>query len=194
MDISDRLGGSLSAWTVWFTGLSGSGKTTLARNLAARLEAASIDHEVLDGDDMRADICRDLGFTKEDRNENVRRIGYIANVLNRHNIVAIVAAISPYREARDQVRTRIPNFVEVHVDCPLAVVMARDAKGLYKRALSGEIKNVTGISDPYEPPVTPELYLNSAEQSPEEELTVLLARLKELGLLCGKPALKGKGA
>ena len=173
----------MNAWTVWLTGLPCSGKTTLARGLARWLKAVSLDHEVLDGDEMRAEICRDLGFTKEDRDENVRRIGYVAHLLNRHNIIAIVAAISPYREARDQIRARIPHFVEVHMDCPLQVLIARDPKDLYKRALSGELKQVTGISDPYEPPMNPELHLNSAEKSPEEALAILLERLMQLGLL-----------
>ncbi len=190
----DKPNESWRAFTIWFTGLPGSGKTTLARGLGAWLEAASLDYEILDGDELRAEICHDLGFSKEDRNENVRRIGYIAELLNRHNIIAIVAVVSPYREAREQVRAKIPNFVEVHVDCPLDVVISRDPKRLYKRALSGQLKQVTGISDPYEAPEAPELYLNSAEKSPEEELTLVLERLSELGLLRQKLQAKRMGS
>lgn len=173
----------LRCWTVWFTGLSGAGKTTLARGLASYLEAVSLDYELLDGDQIRTELCRDLGFSKEHRDENVHRIGYIARLLNRHNIIAIVAAISPYREAREQIRAQIRHFVEVHVDCPLNVLVARDPKGLYRRALEGKLPHSTGVSDPYEPPISPELYVNSAEKSPDEELALLLKQLIQLRLL-----------
>jgi adenylyl-sulfate kinase len=157
----------------------------LARALAARLEAIPLDYELIDGDEIRTELCCDLGFSKTHRDENVRRIGYIARLLNRHSIIAIVAAISPYREARERVRASIPHFIEVHVDCPLDVLAARDTKGLYKRALAGELEQFTGVSDPYEPPVSPELYLNSAGNLPEENIALLLERLTELGLFPG---------
>lgn len=173
----------VSGWTIWFTGLSGSGKTTLARALARHLNLLSTRHELLDGDELRKGLCSDLGFSREDRCENVRRIGYIAGLLNRHNIVSIVAAIAPYRNSRDEVRAKIRNFIEVHIDCPVHTLAKRDAKGLYKRALAGEIKNFTGISDPYEPPLNPDLYLNSGVQSEESCFRMILSELQNRGFL-----------
>lgn len=173
------------AWTVWFTGLSGSGKSTLARALASYLDGLSIDYELIDGDEIRRDLCRDLGFTKKDRDENIRRIGYVARLLNRHHVVSIVAAISPFREARSQVRNKIPRFLEVHIDCSLPVLVKRDVKGLYKRALAGELKNFSGVSGPYEPPLRPDIYLNSGKQSEEECLALIVTRLEDLNWIPG---------
>lgn len=170
-----------NAWTIWFTGLSGSGKSTLASALAAHLGILGLDHELLDGDEIRRELCRDLGFSKQDRDENIRRIGYVAGLLNRHGVISIVAAISPYRDARDQVRSKIPCFFEVHVDCPLEVLIQRDVKGLYHRALAGELEHFSGISDPYEPPLAPDAYVNSGTQSRNESLSVILAGLAHLG-------------
>jgi adenylyl-sulfate kinase len=172
-----------NGWTIWFTGLSGSGKSTLATALAAHLRSLSLKHELLDGDEIRRALCRDLGFSKQDRDENIQRIGYVAGLLNRHGIIAIVAAISPYRATRDEVRSKIPRFFEVHVDCPLDVLIQRDVKGLYHRALAGELDHFTGISDPYEPPLAPEAYVNSGTQSQAESLAVILAKLAERGCL-----------
>jgi adenylyl-sulfate kinase len=168
-----------NGWTIWFTGLSGSGKSTLACALSAHLKALNMGHELLDGDEVRRELCRDLGFSKEDRDENVRRIGYLARVLNRHGIICIVAAISPYRSARAEVRSKISQFLEVHVDCPLDVLIHRDVKGLYHRAISGELPYFTGVSDPYEPPLAPDAYVNSGSQSLEESLSVILARIED---------------
>ncbi len=172
-----------NAWTIWFTGLSGSGKSTLANALAAHLDHLALPHHVIDGDEIRRELCSDLGFSKEDRDENVRRIGYIAQLLNRHGVIAIVAAISPYRAARNAVRRKCPRFIEVHVDCPIAALSKRDVKGLYKRALAGEITGFTGISDPYETPARPEIQINSEEQSKEESIAFLISSLRELGCL-----------
>lgn len=169
---------SSAAWTIWFTGLSGSGKTTLALALARLLQTLCIPHELLDGDDIRAQLCCDLGFSCEDRCENVRRISYVAGLLNRHNVVAIVAAIAPFRDSREQARKRISRFIEVHVDCPIEALIQRDVKGLYRRALAGEILKFTGISDPYEPPKNPDIYLNSELQSAEESFAVLRSELE----------------
>lgn len=172
-----------AAWTIWFTGLSGSGKTTLAIALARVLQTFSIPHELLDADEVRANLCHDLGFSPEDRRENVRRISYVASLLNRHNVVAIVAAIAPFADSRQEARKRIPRFIEVHVDCPLQQLIHRDVKGLYKRALAGEIRNFTGISDPYEPPQNPDIYLNSGLQSQEQSFDLLRSELERHGYL-----------
>jgi adenylyl-sulfate kinase len=170
-------------WTIWFTGLSGSGKSTLAGKLAAHLDEYAHPYELIDGDVVREEICRGLGFSKEDRDENIRRIGYIASLLNRHNVISLVAAISPYRQAREDIRRKIPKFLEVHVDCPLDTLVHRDVKGLYHRALNGEIEHFSGISDPYEAPIRPDVYVNSGSQRPDESLALIIAKLNELGWL-----------
>ena len=138
--------------TAWFTGLSCSGKSTLSLAVYAQLAAAGRRVELLDGDEVRLFLSRGLGFSKQDRDENVRRIGYVAELLSKHGVIAIVSAISPYRAAREAVRARIPNFLEVFVNAPIEECERRDIKGLYKRARAGEIKAFTGIDDPYEPP------------------------------------------
>src|SRR5499433_290800 len=143
-------------FTIWFTGLSGAGKTTLARIIESRLREREFRVEVLDGDIVRTNLSKGLGFSKEDRDTNIRRIGFVCNLLARNDVVAIAAAISPYREVRDELRREMQNFIEVYVECPINVLAERDVKGLYKKALAGEIKNFTGIDDPYEPPVNPE--------------------------------------
>ncbi len=148
-------------FTLWFTGLSGSGKSTLSEIVAGRLRAEGRLVELLDGDIVRTNLSQGLGFSKEDRDINVRRIGFVCELLSRNGVVAIVAAISPYRDVRDEVRARIGNFVEIHVDCPVEVLAARDVKGLYRRALVGEISQFTGVSDPYEPPLNPDLSIRS---------------------------------
>ena len=170
-------------WTIWFTGLSGAGKSTLACALANHLADHSLSCELIDGDEIRQELCRDLGFSKGDRDENVRRISYVARVLNRHGIISIVAAISPYRDARLEARRKSARFIEVHVDCPLQDLIQRDTKGLYAKALNGSIQKFTGISDPYEAPIDPEIYINSALQSEEESLAHILSQLAELGCL-----------
>lgn len=139
--------------------------------------------EVLDGDEVRQRLNRGLGFSKEDRNENIRRIAFVAKLLARNGVVAIIAAISPYRAIRDEARAEIERFVEVYVKCPLEVCIARDVKGLYRKALAGEIQNFTGISDPYEAPLHPELVVETAQEPPEASLKRLLSRLEELGYL-----------
>jgi adenylyl-sulfate kinase len=160
--------------TIWLTGLSGAGKTTIANLLAACLCNRGAQVEVLDGDAVRNTLCKDLGFSREDREENIRRIGFLCEVLNRHGVIAIVAAISPYRSARDEVRAKLREFVEVYVTCPMPVLMDRDPKGLYKRALAGEIAHFTGISDPYEPPETPELAVDTSQLSAQEAVNAIL--------------------
>lgn len=176
-----------AGFTIWFTGLSGAGKSTLAEILERELRARGRKVEVLDGDVIRTHLSKGLGFSKEDRDTNIRRIGWVCEVLSRNDVIAIAAAISPYRDIRDEVRQRIGRFVEVFVDCPLDVVIERDVKGLYRKALAGEIQQFTGVSDPYEAPLAPEVVVRTAEESPEESAARILAVLEELGYLA--PAL-----
>src|ERR1700748_2000678 len=150
--------------TLWFTGMSGSGKSTLSTLLARRLRELGAKVEVLDGDVVRTRLSRGLGFTREDREENIRRIGFVCELLSRNGVIAIAAAISPYRAVREEVRASMPRFVEGYVECPVEVLTARDVKGLYKKALDGEIPQFTGISDPYEPPLAPEVTVNSSRE------------------------------
>lgn len=172
-----------TGFTIWFTGLSGAGKTTLANLLEKELRARGKKVEVLDGDVVRTNLSKGLGFSKEDRDTNIRRIGWVCEVLTRNDVVAISAAISPYRTIRDEIREKIGNFVEVFVDVPIEVAIERDVKGLYKKALAGEIKQFTGVSDPYEPPTDPEVVVNSAEETPEASAAKILAKLEELRYL-----------
>ncbi len=175
-------------FVVWFTGLSGAGKSTLARELESVLRERGLKVEVLDGDVIRTNLSKGLGFSKEDRDTNIRRIGFVCKLLARNGIATIAAANSPYREVRDEVRRDIGDFVEVYVKCPIDVLKKRDAKGLYAKALRGEITNFTGISDPYEEPLNPEVALETDKQSVEESLATLMARLEELGYLTPAPA------
>ncbi len=145
--------------TLWFTGLSGSGKTTIAKELERTLKDQGYKAERLDGDDLREYLCRDLGFSKEDRDENIRRVSYVAKLLTRNDIITLCCFVSPYRKAREQARELIGEFVEIYVNAPLSVCEQRDVKGLYEKARAGDIKEFTGISDPYEPPENPELEL-----------------------------------
>jgi len=169
--------------TVWFTGLSGAGKSTISTLLRERLCAAGAKVELLDGDIVRTHLSKGLGFSHADRDENIRRIGFVCELLSRNGVIAIVAAISPYREARESVRARIPNFVEVFMECPMDVLVGRDVKGLYKKALAGVIEHFTGISDPYEPPETPELTIHSSLETPEQSAERVWLTLKGLGLI-----------
>jgi adenylylsulfate kinase len=168
-------------FTIWFTGLPSAGKTTLARSLEKALSQRGYRIEVLDGDEVRQRLSRGLGFSKEDRNENIRRISYVANLITRSGGVAITCAISPYRQLRDEARREIGRFVEVYVKCPLDVCIARDVKGLYAKALRGEITQFTGVSDPYEEPLHPEVVVETDCQRPEESIAMILRRLEELG-------------
>ncbi len=165
------------------TGLSGSGKSTVASMLAKRLSALGAQVEILDGDVVRTNLSKGLGFSKEDRDTNIRRIGFVCNLLSRNGVFAIAAAISPYRAIRAEVRAAAGNFVEVFTDCPLDTLVERDVKGLYKKALAGEIKNFTGVSDPYEAPESPEVRIDSSRQTPEESTDIVWRHLIEVGLL-----------
>jgi len=152
--------------TLWFTGLSGAGKTTLARMIEIELRNRGHKVEVLDGDVVRTNLSKGLGFSKEDRDTNIRRIGFVCNLLARNDVIAIAAAISPYRDMRDEVRRDTGAFVEVFVKCPIDVLAERDIKGLYKKAMAGEIKHFTGIDDPYEEPLAPEILVETDKETP----------------------------
>lgn len=167
--------------TLWFTGLSGSGKTTLALIVEASLRDRGMRVEILDGDVVRTHLSKGLGFSKEDRDINIRRIGWVCHILSRNGVVAIAAAISPYRAIRDENRKMIDHFVEVYCKCDLAVLEERDVKGLYKKARSGEIAHFTGISDPYEAPQNAEVVIESDKETPEESAAKILRKLEELG-------------
>lgn len=169
--------------TIWFTGLSGAGKSTLAEALAPRLAALGKRVELLDGDAVRTHLSKGLGFSREDRDTNVRRIGWVAQLLTRNGVFVITAAISPYREAREWCRESIRDFVEVHVSTPLEVCAQRDVKGLYQRALAGEIPHFTGVNDPYEVPTDPALSLDTQGLSVDEGVGRVLAVLRARGYL-----------
>jgi adenylylsulfate kinase len=170
-------------FTLWFTGMSGAGKSTISERIFARLKSAGAKVELLDGDVVRTHLSKGLGFSKEDRDTNIRRIGFVCELLTRNGVIAMVAAISPYREVRDEVRTRIGSFVEVHVHCPVEVLAERDVKGLYKKALAGEIAGFTGISDPYEPPVNPEITIDSSKESVDESVERVWMQLQKMGMI-----------
>jgi adenylyl-sulfate kinase len=167
-------------FTVWFTGLSCSGKTTVSQGVGKELRKRGLKVEVLDGDVVRTNLSKGLGFSKEDRDTNIKRIGFVCNLLTRNGVVAIGAAISPYRATRDYNRREIGDFVEVYCKCPLEVCIERDVKGLYKKALAGKISNYTGISDPYEEPLNPEVVLETDKETKEKSISKVIRKLEEL--------------
>jgi adenylyl-sulfate kinase len=168
---------------LWFTGLSGAGKSTLAEAVIPKLRAHGKRVELLDGDVVRTHLCKGLGFSREDRDTNIARIAFVAHLLARNGVVVLVAAISPFRGARDEARRTIGDFIEVHVAPPLDECIKRDVKGLYAKALSGQIAQFTGISDPYEEPLSPELRIDTSVMSVDEATTRILATVRELGYL-----------
>ena len=171
-------------FTLWFTGLSGAGKTTIAEIVEKELRERGRRVEVLDGDIVRTNLSKGLTFSREDRDTNILRIGFVANLLTRNGVGVIVSAISPFKEARDQVRRNVgEDFIEVFVDAPLEVCAERDVKGLYEKAFTGEIEHFTGVSDPYEPPAAPELHIKTNEEEPQESARRVIAKLEELGYL-----------
>jgi len=176
-------------FTVWFTGLSGAGKTTLANAMALDLARGGRKVEILDGDEVRTNLSKDLGFSKEDRDTNIRRIGYVSRLLARNGVGVIAAAISPYREGRNEVRRAIEAegtaFVEVFVKCPIDVLAERDVKGLYKKALAGEIRKFTGVSDPYEEPLDPEVVIETDRESIAASVTKIIQTLESSLMLPG---------
>jgi len=170
-------------FTLWFTGLSGAGKSTLAAAVSAELRRCAIPVEVLDGDEVRQNLSRGLGFSREDRDINIRRIGYVAKLLTRNGVAVITAAISPYRAIRDEVRESIGAFIEVYVKASLDECIRRDTKGLYRRALAGEIPQFTGVSDPYEEPLAAELVIDTEREEITDSASRVIDRLVELGHL-----------
>lgn len=174
-------------FVLWFTGLSGAGKTTLTNALVPVLRERGLKVEVLDGDEVRTNLSKGLGFSKEDRDTNIRRIGYVARLLARNGVAVITAAISPYREVRDEVRAAVEAdgvpFIETYVSATLDTLVARDVKGLYKKAIAGEIKQFTGVSDPYEAPLNPELVVETDRETVEESVAKIIDQLEESGLV-----------
>lgn len=175
--------GELPGCCLWFTGLSGAGKSTIANIVVAELEARGRKVELLDGDEVREHLSKGLTFSKEDRDTNVLRIGWVAKVLARNGVVSVTAAISPYRAIRDEVRATIDRFIEIHVATPFEVCEERDVKGLYAKARAGEIPQFTGLDDPYEAPLTPELRVETQGRTPQESAAEVLAYLESVGLL-----------
>lgn len=170
-------------FTLWFTGLPCSGKSAVADRVADMLRKRGMKVERLDGDIVRQSLTRDLGFSKKDRDENIRRITFVAKLLTRNGVAVLTSFISPYRKARDNARREIGSFVEVYVQCPVEVCMERDVKGMYKKAIAGEIKEFTGISDPYEEPLNPEIFLDTDKESLEESAHKVIKKLNDLGYL-----------
>ncbi|MEG4198129.1 adenylyl-sulfate kinase [Microcoleus sp. Pol12A5] len=168
---------------LWFTGLSGSGKTTITKALEPELKARGCKVEILDGDVVRTNLSKGLGFSQEDRDTNIRRIGFVAHLLSRNGVAVMTAAISPYRAIRDEIRAMEPNFVEVYITAPLEVCEGRDVKGLYAKARAGEIKGFTGIDDPYEEPLNPEIICYTERETVEESVKKVLSKLEELGYI-----------
>lgn len=172
-----------AGYVLWFTGLSGSGKSTIAGLVEAELRRRGAPVESLDGDEVRTHLSKGLGFSREDRDTNIRRIGFVAGLLSKHGVGVVTAAISPYAATREEVRKMTTNFVEIFVDAPLETCMERDVKGLYAKAMAGEIANFTGVSDPYEPPEAPEIHLTTDRETPEVSAATVVAYLEERGLV-----------
>ncbi len=172
-----------TGFTLWFTGLPCSGKSAVADKVAAILKERGLRVERLDGDIVRKDLTRDLGFSKKDRDENIRRVTFVTKLLSRNGVAGLTSSISPYREMRDRARAEVTNFLEVYAKCPLEVCKSRDVKGMYEKALRGDIKEFTGVSDPYEEPLRPEIVLETDKETVEESAARVLAKLKELSYI-----------
>ncbi len=170
-------------FVLWFTGLSGAGKTAVAKRVEGELKGRGLQVERLDGDIVRQSLTADLGFTKEDRDKNIQRVTFVAKLLSRNGVAVLCSFISPYRATRDWVRREVTNFIEVFVDVSLDEAMRRDVKGLYKKALAGEIRNFTGIDDPYEPPLNPEIYLDTDRETVDESVDKVLRWLEQQGFI-----------
>jgi adenylylsulfate kinase len=170
----------MQGFTLWFTGLPCSGKTTISEIVERELRDRGVNVEALDGDEVRRNLSKDLGFSKEDRDTHIKRIGFIAKLLSRNGVATLAAFVSPYREVRQHLRNEIGNFVEVYVKCPVKVCMQRDIKGMYKKAIAGEIQNFTGISDPYEEPLEAEVVVETDKETPTESAQKVIRKLESL--------------
>ena len=168
---------------VWFTGFSGAGKSTIANALAEKLKTEGYGYEILDGDEIRENLTKGLGFSKEDRDTNIRRIGFVAKMLARNGVIVLVPVISPYREIRDEMRGQIDNFMEVFANAPIEECEKRDVKGLYKKVRAGEIGQFTGISDPYEPPLNPEVECRTDLEELDESVNKIWSKLQEMNYI-----------
>ena len=177
-----------TGFTVWFTGLSGAGKTTLGAAVAEEIRRRGRAVEVLDGDVVRTNLSKGLGYSREDRDTNIRRIGFVAKLLSRNDVAVVVAAISPYREVREEVRASIGAFVEVFVRCQLDELIRRDVKGLYERALRGEVSQLTGVSDPYEEPLNPEVVVDTDRETVDQSVAKVMDAIERLGYVPGVSA------
>jgi adenylyl-sulfate kinase len=186
--------GTDAGFTLWFTGLSGSGKTTIGHLIAAELRTRNRRVEMLDGDVVRTHLSKGLGFSREDRDTNILRIGFVCDLLARNGVIAIATAISPYRDTRDRVRSQIDRFVEVFVNCPLEECIRRDVKGLYRQALDGALPEFTGVTDPYEAPLAPEIVVTTAQQTPAESVSAILAWLEQHGYIAALPGHSGQAS
>lgn len=174
----------MTGLTLWFTGLSGAGKTTISLELERELRKRGVKSlEILDGDVVRTNLSKGLGFSKEDRDTNIRRIGFVAKLLTRNGVLVMTAAISPYRSLRDEIHANIGDFMEIFVKCPVEVCAKRDVKGLYKKAMAGEIKNFTGVSDPYEDPINPHVICETDKETVEESAHKVVLQMEALGYL-----------
>jgi adenylylsulfate kinase len=171
----------MSGLCVWVTGLSSSGKSTISQAVREELLRSGHKVEWLDGDAVRQHISKGLGYSKEDRDENIRRIGYVAELLTRNGVIVLVSAISPYRAVRDEMRARIAKFLEVYVEAPLDICRQRDVHGIYRRSQAGEIQHVTGVDDPYEPPLNPDVVCHTGLETPEESVAKVMARIASTG-------------
>jgi adenylyl-sulfate kinase len=177
----------MKGFTLWFTGLSGSGKSTLATGCAEEIRRRGMKVEILDGDVVRTNLSKGLGFSKEDRDINIRRIGFVCNLLTRNDVVAIAAAISPYKAIRNENRALIKRFIEIYCECPLEVLADRDVKGLYRKAMAGEIKGFTGVDDPYEAPENPEITIHSGKETVAQSVHKILRTLELMGHIPADP-------
>lgn len=173
----------MKGFTVWFTGLSGSGKTTISQLVYKYLKKEGYKVEIFDGDDFRTNLSKGLGFSKKDRDENIRRVGFVCELLTKNGVAAIAVCISPYKKARESNRKKIGSFIEIYTKCSLEECIKRDPKGNYKKALRGEIEHYTGINDPYEVPENPELILETDKETPEQSAQKVISKLGELGYL-----------
>ena len=182
----NKLSKAHKGFVVWLTGLPCSGKTTVAKIVEKELKKSGLKAERLDGDVVRQSLTRDLGFSKEDRDENIERITFVAKLLSRNGVAVIVSFISPYREKRDNARRECTNFIETYVKCPVEVCEKRDVKGMYKKARCGDIKDFTGVSDPYEEPLKPELVIETDKESPEQSAKKIMEKLRKMNMIISK--------